>query len=436
MTQLDDPVVLTSPSREDFVERARDIGQAAAPHAEEHDRASTFVVEGYRAIRELHYGAMAVPLELGGDGADVADTCAAQRELGRWCASTGLAIAMHQHTVLSLAWRWREGLSEIGPFMRRLVDEDLIMASSGTLDPANPALIGRVVDGGLILSGQKRLASGSPNADILFSLAGDDGGEWIWNVAVPMDADGLTVVDDWYGMGMRGSGSNTVRLEDAFVPDANLFMRRRRPAPRPNAGGQARAAAAGGNPADRMLDRPPIQGPVLNGLAAPAGRQRRFSPVPRGATPGVRMPGLMIALTVISASYLGVADDVHDKAIEAVRGGRRATDPVTHRLLGEMHAAWRRAAAALEEMIDGISDDALGTEELFRTVMICKRELVTGAVEVAEKAMEAVGSASYMQGSPFERALRDVRAAVTHPLPPAAALSEVGRSLLMPPPVD
>ena len=87
----------------------RQIGPPPAPHAARHDREASFVEEGYEAIRALGYGVIAVPRELGGGGHGLATVCRAQALLARYCANTALAIAMHQHNVLALAWRWRLG---------------------------------------------------------------------------------------------------------------------------------------------------------------------------------------------------------------------------------------------------------------------------------------------------------------------------------------
>jgi alkylation response protein AidB-like acyl-CoA dehydrogenase len=36
---------------------------------------------------------------------------------------------------------------------------------------------------------------------------------------VPMSAQGVTVLNDWRALGMRGTASHTVKLESVFVPD-------------------------------------------------------------------------------------------------------------------------------------------------------------------------------------------------------------------------
>ncbi len=46
------------------------------------------------------------------------------------------------------------------------------------------------------------------------------------NMAVPVGADGVTVADNWDTLGMRGTASNDVRLEDVFVPEERVLANR------------------------------------------------------------------------------------------------------------------------------------------------------------------------------------------------------------------
>lgn len=81
-----------------------------------------------------------------------------------------------------------------------------------------PRATAQVVDGGYRLSGTYPFASGCKHADWLIV------GAWVESVSgremrymlVPM-AD-IVILDDWQTMGLRGTGSNTVALKDAFVP--------------------------------------------------------------------------------------------------------------------------------------------------------------------------------------------------------------------------
>ena len=83
----------TTTSHLPLLERAARVGEEIAQHAERHDRDATFVVEAYDALRREGLLAAAVPVELGGAGASIAEVTAMQQELGRHCGSTALASA-------------------------------------------------------------------------------------------------------------------------------------------------------------------------------------------------------------------------------------------------------------------------------------------------------------------------------------------------------
>ena len=375
--------------RRETILQARAIGRRAEPYAAEHDRAATFVHEGYEAFRETGFSKAAVPVELGGSGARLDAICRAQALLAGFCANTALAIAMHQHNVLTMAWRWRRGDRLVEPVLRRIVDQGLLLASSGTMDLTRISIAGVATEGGLRVTGQKRYCSASPGADALSTLVAvkhDQSPDALFGVLVPLQAPGVTIVPDWDAMGMRGSGSNSVELNDVFVPE------------------------------DCVIAHPHQQSASLT-KTTKSGQ-------------AARTPGLQIALPVITAVYLGIARRTHRNAIRRVVGTPRGSEPQTVRLAGlmsqELHSAWW----ALNAAIRAGNDNAIGTEAHFVTTMLAKRQAILGALAVAQLAMEMIGGSSYFRTLQFEQALRDIRAALTHPLSPEASLFEVGQSVL------
>jgi SfnB family sulfur acquisition oxidoreductase len=72
-------------------------------------------------------------------------------------------------------------------------------------------------DGGFVLDGVKQYSTGALFAHWIPVLAKDDE-DRIVVAYVPADAPGVTVVDDWNGMGQRTTASGTVRLEQVRVP--------------------------------------------------------------------------------------------------------------------------------------------------------------------------------------------------------------------------
>jgi len=225
---------------------------------------------------------------------------------------------------------------------------------------------------------------------------------------VPTSDPGTEIVDDWDAMGMRGSGSNPVTFSDVFVPEANiihlepLWMLAGRDGP--GTPGSGPAGAPGDDQAGAEGDGPP---PI----------------------DGHRLPALQIALAVIASVYLGAAGGVRDRALR-ITAARGTADEAQVRIAGLLTHEFRSAWWALDALIAGTTDDAVGSEHHFITTMLAKRQVILSSIRIVELAMELLGSRSYMRALPLEQALRDVRAGITHPLSPEKTLFEAGRSAL------
>ena len=213
----------------DLIERAATVGRQIAPDASRHDVEGTFVEEGLRCLREAGLLALAVPTELGGMGATIRQVTLVQRELAHHCGSTALATSMHQHVVAFTAWRFRRGMPGAEGTLRRVADEGLLLVSTGGGDFTHPRGEATKVDGGYRVSGRKQFASQSSFGDVLstmFVYEDPEQGRRVLNMAVPVRADGVTVLDNWDTLGMRGTASNDVVLEDVFVPEDKVLANR------------------------------------------------------------------------------------------------------------------------------------------------------------------------------------------------------------------
>ena len=424
----------------DVIAMARRIGSVAAPHAARHDREGSFVTEGYEAIRANGFGIIAVPRELGGGGHDLETVCRALAVLARYCTNTALAISMHQHNVLSLAWRWRLGDRAVERTLRRIAFGDVILSSSGSADPANPGVTAIPVEGGLLVTGRKRFCSGVPGADLVLTMARvEEGGQqWTTTVLIPTSDPGTEIIPDWDALGMRGSGSNPVSFTDVFVPDANVLeFEPLWSLPghfRPGRVRGARRAALADDEADEDEGSEDEADDEYEGDDDENEDDESDDDEAEGeAAPerldGHRLPALQIALAVIAAVYLGAAGGVRDRAMH-MAAGRGADDPIRQRLAGLLTQEFRSAWWALDALIADTNDDSLGTEGHFITTMLAKRQVILSSIRIVELAMELLGSQTYMRALPFEQALRDVRAGITHPLAPEKTLLEVGQSAL------
>jgi alkylation response protein AidB-like acyl-CoA dehydrogenase len=362
----------------DIATRLAAVGPVLEAHASRHDVDGSFVVESYDALRAAGLLSIGVPSELGGEGATIREVAALQRALAHHCGSTALASSMHQHVVAFTAWRYRRGLPGAEATLRRVVDDGIVLVSTGGGDWTRPRGEAVKVDGGYRVSGRKAFASQIPVGTVLatmFAYDDPEQGRRVLNVAVPLASEGVTVVETWDTLGMRGTASHDVVLDGVFVPDERVL------ANRPHG----------------IIDAP-LQ--VIGAIAFP----------------------------IITAVYLGVAEAAFTAAVDAVGG--RADDPLVQRQVGLMRHRLRIAAWALDGALDEIGDDPTPSMDGFTAAMAAKREVATAAVEVCDTAMELAGGGAFYRGSVLERCYRDARAAKFHPLSPEATLVQAGQLAL------
>ncbi|WP_459973069.1 acyl-CoA dehydrogenase family protein [Nocardioides pyridinolyticus] len=358
-----------------LTERAAALGPELAAHAARHDADATFVAESYDALRAAGLLTAAVPVELGGAGATIRELTALQRELAHHCGSTALASAMHQHVVAFTAWRYRRGLPGAEATLRRVAEEGIVLVSTGGGDYTHPRGEAVKVDGGYRVSGTKRFASQSRHGTVMstmFTYDDPEQGRRVLNMAVPVGADGVTVADNWDTLGMRGTASNDVRLEDVFVPEERVLANR-----------------------------------------------------PYGVVDGPLQVISTIAFPIISGVYLGIAEAAFAEGREAA--ARKPDNVFVQRQLGQMKHALQVASWSLQGALDAVGDDPTPSHEAYLAVMIAKAEIARAGIEVCDRAMDVVGGPGYFRGSVVERAYRDVRAAKFHPLTADATHVETGR---------
>jgi acyl-CoA dehydrogenase len=115
----------------DLTARVEKVVAVAATYAVAVDNESRFPEEAIAAARAERLLGVAVPRELGGEGAGIADIVDICYALGRACASTAMIYAMHQTTVACLV---RHGKTSAWHqlLLRRLCNEQLLLASSTT----------------------------------------------------------------------------------------------------------------------------------------------------------------------------------------------------------------------------------------------------------------------------------------------------------------
>jgi alkylation response protein AidB-like acyl-CoA dehydrogenase len=363
--------------RIDWLARAGRIADAIAEAAAQHDTDDSFVAEGYQLLKEEGFFKALVPAELGGGGAGYGEICHTIRRIAGSCGATALAFSMHSHLVAAAAWRWRHQNAPTDGLLKRVAAEDLILVSSGGSDWLKSAGTATKTEGGFLINARKIFSSGCPAGDLLVTSAAYDDpeeGPTVLHFAVPMKTEGVTILDTWHVLGMRGSGSHDTELNSVFVPDAAISGRR------------------------------------------PQGKWHMLFHIIS-----------MIAFPLVYSAYVGVAEGARAKALAIARS--KPSDDNLAYLVGEMENAFAAAAMALEQMIHTAETAQPGPDTTNR-IMIGRTLAGQAAIKTVERAMEVAGGASFYRRFGLERAFRDVQGARFHPLQEKPQLRYTGRLAL------
>lgn len=343
---------------------ASELGPEFAARAREHDESDRFVAENFAALRKHQIFSAAVPAELGGGGCSHSEMCRLLRELAPFCCSTALAFSMHQHLVAAAVWNYRHGKPG-QKLLEQVAAKELVLVSTGAGDWLASNGTAKKVDGGFRVSARKAFASGSPMGDLLITSAPYEDPQQGWQVLhfpVAFSAPGVRLDENWKAMGMRGTGSHTVVLEDVFVPEETVALRR-----------------------------------------------------PRGKFHAVWGVVLTVALPLISSVYVGIAESA--AAIAREKAAKQQEDPGLPYLLGEMENQLTTAQMAMASMIAIANNlDFEPSAEKSSEVLVRKTIATRAALATCEKALEAVGGAGYYRSFGLERLIRDAHAGLFHPL--------------------
>jgi alkylation response protein AidB-like acyl-CoA dehydrogenase len=357
-----------------WIEIARNLGEEFAARAEGYDEGDAFVSRNYEALKERRVFSAAIPEELGGAGASHREISDMLRTLAHYCGSTALALSMHQHLIAATVWKYRRGQGG-DALLKNVAQNQLVLVSTGAGDwlASNGAM--SKTAGGYLVSAQKRFASQSVVGDILVTSAPfmDE----VLHFPVPMSAEGVTLSNDWRALGMRGTASHTVKLENVFIPDAAIVLRR-----------------------------------------------------PRGVYHPVWNVVLTVAMPLIMSVYVGIAQKAAQLSIGHVRR-QKTTKPHVAYLIGEMNNDLVAAEIQLNDMLRIANNyDFEPIDQNGHDILTRKTNIANATIRVVNKAMEIVGGEGFYRGFGLERLFRDVQAARYHPLPESDQAKFSGEYLL------
>jgi alkylation response protein AidB-like acyl-CoA dehydrogenase len=236
-----------SPRQSELITLARRLARERfAPRAERHDRDASFPFDDYADLRAAGLLGLCVPTRYGGLGADYETYCLVAEQIAQGDASTSLTFNMHCLTMLMMgviadsmrvspaarerheklrAVKFREVIAD-GVFYGQPHSEPVEQGETDTALSVGGRRFGttaRKVDGGYVVNGRKFFVSLAGCAPYFATPAIRVGDEpWMERtlyLQISKDAPGVSFPGDWDPMGMRGTVSRDMLLQDVFVPD-------------------------------------------------------------------------------------------------------------------------------------------------------------------------------------------------------------------------
>ena len=218
-----------APQHSTFRATVRELAQGEVrPHAAEVDREHRFPDEAIDAAREAGLLGLLIPREYGGAGLDALAFAICIEELAQACASTSVIVDVHtsvgSEPILLFGTeeqkrRWLPPLASgemLGAFA-------LTEPSSGS-DAASLKTSAHRDGGSYVLNGTKVFITtiGRAGLYVVFARTGPDAGAaGVSAFLVPADTPGVRVGQLFKKMGLRGSPTGELVLEDVVVPAAN-----------------------------------------------------------------------------------------------------------------------------------------------------------------------------------------------------------------------
>ncbi len=391
-----------SPAGARIVGAAGELIEAFRGRADAADRANEICRDNYADMQQAGVAAAFVPEELGGAGLrSMHDWILTIATLAKGDGSAAIAISMHLSATRGLAALYRA--SEAGsPAHRRarallagVAAREILICSTTTergTDNLHPLSEARANGEGWCLEGTKHFVTMSPLATHVATNVRlrDDAGDHIANVLLPMATEGVVQQGDWDALGMRASGSQSVRFENCQVPHDAV---------------------------------------------------RKIGPWGRWSTPV--LVNRTLANVPLVGAFLGIAEAAFDLALAGqAKGGGGAARPGVPNALAEMEIKRAGAQSILARLGERLDDFMATSEggakatyeqghELMKDYQSAKWVVNRHAIDIVSQAMDLSGGGGFLARNPLSRLYRDVRAGpFMQPHSPIDARDYIGKVLL------
>lgn len=353
----------------------RDVLPTIRERADEAERLRVVPEASIKELEETGFFKLLQPRRFDGHEADPVTFYTAVRDIASACGSTG----------------WVSSVVGVHPWQVALFHDEAQQAVWGedtnTRLSSSYAPTGRatVTDGGYILSGKWSFSSGCDHCQwvLLGGLVFTEEGQVVDFKTFMVPRDKYTIVDVWNMVGLAGTGSNDILVEDVFIPE-NFTL--------------------------SMSETGQCRGP---------GQEQNTSDL-------YKLPFHSIFTGTITTPIIGMAMGAYEEHVEmqqkrtraAYLGEKASLDPFAAvriaKASSEIDAAWALLVNNIREEQDHV---ARGEKIPLKVRLKVRRDQVLGsqrAIDAIDALFEASGGRALTNGTYLQRAWRDAHAGRVH----------------------
>ncbi|MEK5107629.1 acyl-CoA dehydrogenase family protein [Cytobacillus sp. FSL K6-0129] len=211
-----------------LAEKYDEIAERLEGYAAENDEQGTFPYASFDILREAGFFSLTVPQKYGGYEASLYEMTIALAK-----GDGAVALAAGWQSCLFLNYRegnrWKEeifatvcqGVVQNGDTLNIFATEK---KGGNIFRGSQPETVARRTAGGYIISGEKTFATLAPIADPLIVMAWVED-EGVLGEFLIRKSDKVVVKETWNTIGMRSTGSDTIMLNEVFVPEKALLAK-------------------------------------------------------------------------------------------------------------------------------------------------------------------------------------------------------------------
>ena len=360
---------------EKVLEAVRDLLPGIRERGDEGERMRQVPERSVKELEETGFFRLLQPARFDGLEADPVTFFTAVRDIASADGSTGwISSVLGVHP-------WQVGLFA-DEAQQAVWGSDTSVRLSSSYAPTGKAVL---TDGGYTLSGKWSFSSGSAHATwvLLGGLVFNDEGDVVDFKTFMVPRDKYEIVDVWNVVGLRGTGSNDIVVDEVFIPDAFTLS---------------------------MSDTGRCYGP---------GQEQNTSDL-------YKLPFHSLFTSTITSPIVGMAQGAYAEHVDmqqqrtraAYAGEKASSDPFSAvriaRAGSDIDAAWTLLMANIREEQAHV---ARGEKIPLKLRLKVRRDQVLGtqrAIDAIDDLFEASGGRALAEGTYLQRAWRDAHAGRVH----------------------